>query len=470
MVLKQSTIDLINEIKSVNGSIAKTALLKKGDDEFQWVLNAALNKMVSYGLNSKSVNKHDKESVERLGLGSLVDLLVGRKLTGHDALAHTKKLFNSCSEDERPIIEGIFNRDLKLGVGTTIINKVFPKLIPKFDVALADRFDKLKGKNIPDYKKDQWLVQSKLDGVRCVIVVKDYNAVAYSRSGKIYLTLGNLIKTVETYAKQQETPDFVLDGEAIVLGDNGINDFSKCMREITKKDHTMESVIFTTFDYISYDGFIDRFENTPYTERFTKAKDFVEAIDSNFFTLVRFEGMVKDEDSLIKRLTEVSNAGEEGLIIRKATSPYEGKRTKTLLKLKKFHDAEYEVVGQDFDNIQYSEYHVDGKIYVDPKSMTKEQRKVAIRKPVEARMLKNVFITHKGTKVGVGSGFSHLQRISVGLFNTLTYPNVYEDTKPFDIFDRDIQVQYFEETKNKQGEYSLRFPTCAYIYDGKREV
>ena len=122
----------------------------------------------------------------------------------------------------------------------------------------------------------------------------------------------------------------------------------------------------------------------------------------------------------------------EGLMLRKNCG-YEGKRTKNLVKVKKFHDAEYEVLGWDNDT---HEVVRDGK----SESMT---------------MLAQVWIEHKGHIVKVGSGFTQEQRLE------------YMDGS---ILGKVITVQYFEETKNDKGGISLRFPTVKVIHGDKREM
>ena len=111
---------------------------------------------------------------------------------------------------------------------------------------------------------------------------------------------------------------------------------------------------------------------------------------------------------------------------------YEGKRSKNLLKVKKFHDAEYKVVMSDL-----------GKMSV-----------VRDGKEAQETMLAQVWIEHKNHLVKVGSGFSQEQRIK---YTTE------------DIVGKTITVQYFEETKNDKGGISLRFPTVKHIYDNKRD-
>ncbi len=70
--------------------------------------------------------------------------------------------------------------------------------------------------------------------------------------------------------------------------------------------------------------------------------------------------------------------------------------------------------------------------------------------------LSNIVILHKGNKVGVGSGFSIDQR-----------KEFYKDHSK--ILGKTVTVQYFEESQNKDGEWSLRFPVLKHIYEGERD-
>ena len=72
-------------------------------------------------------------------------------------------------------------------------------------------------------------------------------------------------------------------------------------------------------------------------------------------------------------------------------------------------------------------------------------------------MLSNIIIEHKGNDVGVGSGFSIDQRIEF-------------HADPSKILGKVVTIQYFEESKNKLGEYSLRFPTIKIIHGNERTI
>ena len=77
-------------------------------------------------------------------------------------------------------------------------------------------------------------------------------------------------------------------------------------------------------------------------------------------------------------------------------------------------------------------------------------------KQVKQRLLSQVFIEHKGTRVGVGSGFSKEQR------------KYYKDN-PDELIGKTITVQYFEETINNEGMTSLRFPTIKHVFENGRD-
>jgi DNA ligase-1 len=66
-------------------------------------------------------------------------------------------------------------------------------------------------------------------------------------------------------------------------------------------------------------------------------------------------------------------------------------------------------------------------------------------------------IEHKGHIVRVGSGFSIDQR-----------KEFYQDPKK--ILNKEITVQYFQETQNQEGGISLRFPTFKILHGNKRSV
>jgi DNA ligase-1 len=205
------------------------------------------------------------------------------------------------------------------------------------------------------------------------------------------------------------------------------------MKELRRKDHQIENPIFLMFDMMNNWEFDNGKGDTPLNLRLQTLRGWFNGrfIDNNILRyLDQFQITGDDHFETWNKMS--AENGWEGFMLRKNVG-YEGKRTKNLVKVKKFFDAEYEVLGWDIDT---HEVVRDGK----SESMT---------------MLSQVWIEHKGHIVKVGSGFTQDQRLE------------YMDGS---IVGKLITVQYFEETKNDKGGISLRFPTVKHIYEGKRDM
>ena len=208
------------------------------------------------------------------------------------------------------------------------------------------------------------------------------------------------------------------------------------MKQIKRKDHTIDNPKYVIFDYLSLKEFDSKSGSSTLASRLSELLDEI-PYDGYYDTLSILEqDFVKDVEHLNDMITEADKAGYEGVMLRKNVG-YEGKRSKNLLKCKKFFDAEYEVLDVDFDT----------------------HRIIRDGKEVKERMLSQVWIEHKGYRVAVGSGWNQAQR--------LWYAGNYLNES---IVGKTITVQYFEETKNQEGGISLRFPTVKHVYENGRTV
>ena len=146
---------------------------------------------------------------------------------------------------------------------------------------------------------------------------------------------------------------------------------------------------------------------------------------------------VNSEQEVVDWLEFADQNGWEGIMLRKDTG-YKGKRSNDLLKVKKMHDDEYVV--QDVESGPFR--------IIDPGT--------GLETTIET--MTNVIIEHKGNPVSVGSGFTIGQR-----------QKYY--TSPDKIIGKEITVQYFEESQDKTGKHSLRFPVCKFVFEeGTRTV
>lgn len=358
--------------------------------------------------------------------------LANREVTGDAAeelLQATVALFE-CESQE--ILYKIIDRNLKIGISLDNFLDVIGEKENKFEVALAMNLDKVKGINPID---GTYYISRKLDGCRCICFVTRTISDTYvefkSRQNKTITTLNNLIDPVKEFTRFLGPGVYVLDGEVCIMDENGNENFQGLMKEVTRKDHTIENPRYNVFDVLTRSEFDGEIESPNFTDRLNMMHDL---LTPNKNVVLLEQELVTSQEVLDKWTNKAQELGWEGCMLRK-DAPYKRGRSKDLIKIKKFQDAEYIVEGIIDGTATYNE------------GGSKEY-------PVVAALI----ITHKGNQVKVGSGLSKEQRIG-WLQN------------PDEIIGKTITVQYFEETQDsKTGEYSLRFPVLKYVYDNGRNV
>ena len=420
----------VNQMRATSSSLEKVEILKKQSDFIKKVLEYTYNPYKQYYVTSKTCKKNfnlsDPNYIHHT-IFELLDDLTNRAYTGHDAIAMVNSFVNM-DEEYEDLIYSIIDKDLKTRTGAKVINKAFPGLIPEFNVALAQTYEP-KLASFGENANETWYASRKLDGVRCLAVV-DVNGTCtlYSRMGKEFTTLNKIKYAIEATG----IINYVFDGEICLLDKDGNEDFQSVMKELRRKDHQIENPTFMIFDMIHKTEF-DKGKSTDIlSERLHTLRTWLGPRYDTKETLRYLDQAVITDERHFDIWTQMAADNNwEGFMLRKDTF-YEGKRSKNLLKVKKFFDAEYEVLGWDVDT---HEVVRDGK-------------------SVSMTMLSQVWIEHKNHIVKVGSGFSQEQRLQ------------YMDGS---IVGKTITVQYFEETKNDKGGISLRFPTVKHIYENERD-
>ena len=421
--------EFINQMQATSSSLEKVEILKQQSEFIQKILEYTYNPFKQYHVTSKTCIKNSDlcDHINNIHdtIFDLLDDLTNRKYTGHDAIASVNGFSRGTGYED--LIYNIIDKDLKIRTGAKVINKAFPGLIPEFNVALAQNYEpKLAsfGANV----EETWYASRKLDGVRCLAVVDiEGNCRLYSRMGKEFTTLDKVKQAIEATG----VINTVFDGEICILDKDGNEDFQSVMKEIRRKDHQIENPSFMIFDMLSGEEFNNKKDSHSLSLRLWKLRTFIGSLENKNTLRYLDQAEITDERHFDKWAQMATDNNWEGFMLRKDVG-YEGKRSKNLLKVKTFHDAEYRVVDCDFA----------------PMSVVRDG------KEAQEVMLAQVYIEHKGHKVKVGSGFSQEQRIKY---------------KMEDIVGKTITVQYFEETANDKGGISLRFPTVKHIYDNERD-
>ncbi len=421
---------MVDELNDTNSKNEKMDILRKYPD-LKKVLKYTYDPYRKYGVKSSQLIKKSDIVYEWDGYDNLFDILddlADRKLTGHLAIGTLNAFIRDTEDTWTDLIYRILDKNLKTRTDAKLINKVWLNLIPQFDVALAQKFEDHAHKI--DWDNEQWLGSRKLDGVRVLAIKRNGEVKFFSRQGNEFTTLDVLKKELEDI----KMDDFVLDGEMCVMDEDGNEDYKAIVSQIKRKDYTIEDPMFIVFDSLTLNEFDTGYSDQSTSSRMLRIMRFAACKHINKLEMDR----ITSEADAVAKLDNAVKNGWEGYMIRRADAPYEGKRTRALLKMKKMHDDEYVVKD----------------IEVGPFRMI--DRESGLEKTIET--LTNVIIEHQGNEVSVGSGFSLEER-----------SRYYNDPKL--IIGKEITVQYFEKSTDKTGKESLRFPVVKYVFEsGKRTM
>jgi DNA ligase D-like protein (predicted ligase) len=171
-----------------------------------------------------------------------------------------------------------------------------------------------------------WIFERKLDGIRCLAIRDGDGLRLLSRTAR--LMNGQFPELVEALERER-SDDFVADGE-IVAFENGITSFSRLQR----RGRERVPVFLYLFDLPRHDG--EDLRELPLRERKARLR---RALD--FSGPVRFNPHRNGEHGE-ELYREACEKGLEGVIAKRADSPYRSTRSRDWLKLK--CSAEQELV------------------------------------------------------------------------------------------------------------------------------
>jgi DNA ligase 1 len=425
----QTVVNFIEEMKATSSTNDKKSILQKYDSPvLRKLFEYVYSPFKQYYVTSDNLKKRQDLSFDNYDdLFSLLDDLNERRVTGHSAIQSVNGFIEK-NKEFVDVIYDVIDRNLKTRATTTLINSVMPGTVPTFDVALAEKFEGNEKK--VNFDSGEWWASRKLDGVRCIAAIDENGDIKfYSRAGNEFLTLGVLAEEL----KSLNLRSVVLDGEVCIMKDGGLEDFQGIIKEIGRKDHTIQNPMYYVFDMLQAEEFNNQSGEIPLSTRLLQLGVFFSLHSDLKCVAPLVQIQVSSREHFEEMVADATNLGYEGIMIRKDVG-YEGKRSKNLLKVKKMHDAEYVVIDHESD----------------------VHRVIENGREIEEVMLKAVIVEHKGNQVRVGSGFSLDQRR-------------FYHQNPDEILGKTITVQYFEETTDQHGEHSLRFPVIKVVHGQKRE-
>ena len=176
-----SILKILNEIAATPSRNEKEAILRREKDNelLKAVFSAAYNPFIQYYQSFIDDSFITAPTTQQHSLKHALAMLSGlsnRNVTGHDAKTFLANLANTQTTENKEVLSRIIQRDLRCGCSESTPNKVWPGIVPTFDVMLSHK--DISGIKFPCYG------QIKSDGARAHISLVNGKAVALSRNGK----------------------------------------------------------------------------------------------------------------------------------------------------------------------------------------------------------------------------------------------------------------------------------------------
>ena len=428
----------VEKLQATTGRLEKEAILKEyADNEFvKKCLWYRFNKYIVFGISDKKLAKisfsNSSEEVideENYNLLSLFEYMEQHNTGRDEDIAVVAKYIHNLTP-YADLIKGFVAKDINLGVQSTTLNKIYGKnFIPQFDLMLGFKYFDDPDKYVPE--GTNFILTHKLDGMRCLIIKDNSGKInLFSRQGQ---KLEGFLD-IEEEAKQ--LPDgFVYDGELLLRNDNNLDskDLYRATMKIAASDMPdKKNIIFNCFDLIILDEFKNGYDSKPaYLRKSMLNKIFVRRNQLKWIKEVPILYEGNDKNKITEWLNKITSEGGEGVMINVSDAPYECKRSKGLLKVKKFQTVDLRCVD------------------IELGTGVNANRLGAIT--VEFPYNGNLY------QVKVGSGFTQEQR------------DYFWQNKN-DILGKIVEVQYFEITQNQNGGYSLRFPVFCQVRNDKDDI
>lgn len=408
----EEVIKLFKQIQMTSSTNDKKAIISANKDNelFKKCLVFLLDGNIITGISVKKIKKKVIKNEYILPTFEDVMKYLAQNNTGTDNDISMIQAFLNEHGEDREFYEQMITKSFRLGADSKVVNKCIPNLIPTFEIQLGTSIEKCKlvdGTYIS--------ISHKMNGTRCVFI----NGQMKSRQNKLYNGLDHIITDI----KKLGLEDFFIDGELVYKNEEGLSDsdaFQKGCSIAMLKDNDKSQLKLVVFDIFPKEEFLNlHTSKKTYKERRKDLDELEESIIvSGIINLSVVERLYEGTDhSQIWKLLDYADEdmGWEGIMINLDT-PYECKRTKNLIKVKRFFEKDLRCT----------------KVNIATTGKYKG-------------IMGSITCNYYDNTVDVGSGFNDSQR-------------EYYAKHPEEIVGKIVSVKYKEETHNKDGGKSLQFP------------
>ena len=179
------------------------------------------------------------------------------------------------------------------------------------------------------FSDPEWIFERKLDGIRCIAIRGEGGVSLMSRTAHL---MNDQFPEIAEALGREPARDFIADGEIVAFRD-GITSFERLQQRHRKR----VPVFLYVFDLPRLEG--EDLRSLPLRERKAKLRHSL-----------RFEGPIRfnphrNGEHGEELYREACRKGLEGVIAKRADSPYAGTRSRDWLKLKCHHEQELVIGG-----------------------------------------------------------------------------------------------------------------------------
>jgi len=331
--------EIIDELNQSNSANYKLDVLRKYQDNelLKRVLKMALDKVTyTYGVTMKNVER-PKKYTGLFDLEDALDLfekeLVTRNTTGNNALDLVRITLESLNKDDAYVLERILDRDLKINMGRSQINKVFRNLIVKEPYMRCSIYNEKTAKKI-SYPA---FCQIKCDGTYRAVTVDSGNVTITTRSG-------------ETSSFPRMAAEFSSLPDGVYIGEMLINDIANRAESnglINSDNPPHNEIYIVLWDYITLDEYSrskDKKNKTPYKKRFQALQNIL--LDEEFQHIELIDSRtVQSAKHAMGYVSQWMKEGFEGGVLKDPNNIFVDHTSPTQLKLKLKIDADVRITG-----------------------------------------------------------------------------------------------------------------------------
>jgi hypothetical protein len=364
---------IFDEIAAESSTNQKMEILKKYKDNelLKSVLYMANSKRVKFYLKQIPAYTHNKIGWTLEEALNMLMSIANREFTGQNAIDKLTIWLENVSADDAYIIERIIEKDCKIGMGTTFMNKVIKDLIEDTAYMGAISFDEKKARAIFD-KGGRGISQIKMDGRYCNAIIRNGEVELESRSGEATVVTG-----AKFLAELANFEDCVLNGELTMDGvpryeSNGIitsvidiqskrderseKETEKKLEAFEKKHGSfkkaLNSIRYTIWDTITVDEYFDKVSKTPYSKRLAKVEQLISKSNASMVYMIETrivhsyaEAMEHFQEVLA---TEINGVPQEGTILKAENGTWKDGKPTWQIKMKLEMDLDLRIVGFNY--------------------------------------------------------------------------------------------------------------------------